>query len=75
MRYEEFIKYILNGHEFIGQILSNEFKVLNVIDDYITIIIGNEHKHYLYDNIEKEIIYDNKTFKELYNNIKLEEMF
>lgn len=75
MRYEEFIKYILNGHEFIGQLLSNEFKVLNVIDDCITVIIGNEHKHYSYDNIEKEIIYDNKTFKELYNDIKLEEMF
>ena len=49
--------------------------VLNVIDDCITVIIGNEHKHYSYNNIEKEIIYDNKTFKELYNNIKLEEMF
>ena len=75
MRYEEFIKYVLNGHEFIGFVCSHELKILNVIDGCVTVIIDNEHNHYLYNDIEKVLIYNNKTLKELYNNIKLEEMF
>lgn len=75
MRYEKFIEYVLNGHEFIGFVCSHKLKILNVIEGCVTVIIDNDHKHYLYTDIEEELVYDNKTFKELYDYIELVDMF
>lgn len=75
MRYEKFIEYVLNGHEFMGFVCSHELKILNVIEEYVTVIIDNDHKHYLYTDIEEALVYDNKTFKELYEHIELADMF
>ena len=33
MRYEKFIEYVLNGHEFMGFVCSHELKILNVIEN------------------------------------------
>ena len=75
MKYENFIEYILIGHEFIGFVCSEELKILNLDDDYITVIINNKRYDYPYDKIENVKIYNNKTFKEIYNEIKIEEIY
>ena len=75
MRYDKFIEYVVNGHEFLGFVCSHELIILNVIEGCITVIIDNDHKHYLYTDIEEALVYDNKTFKELYEYIELVDMF
>ena len=62
MKYEEFIKYVLNGHEFEGFIYSHELKILNIDDDYITVIINKEVNKYLYDEIQNVKIFNKHYF-------------
>ena len=75
MRYEEFINYVLKGHEFEGFICSYELKILNIDDDYITVIIDKEVNKYSYDEIQNVKIFNNKTFEEIYNDIELIDMY
>lgn len=77
MEYNKFIEYVIIGHEFIGYIDNQEFKILNVYDDVIVVKISSEVNQYPYDEIEKTKIYDNKTFKELFDLdlVEIHDMF
>lgn len=77
MNYNEFIKYVEIGHEFIGSVDGKELKVLNIMDDKVTVIIDSKARHYVDTNIRYAKIYNKMTFKELFELelIKLIEMF
>lgn len=65
MEYNKFINYVEMGHEFIGIIDNKELKILNIMDDKVTVIIESKAKHYDYENIRYVKIYNKMTFKEL----------
>ena len=66
MNYEDFILDIIRGHEFIGYINNEIFKILNLYEDYYTIRVGENKFNISRDeDIEDIYIYNDMTLKDL----------
>lgn len=77
MNYNKFKRYVKLGHEFEGFIDNRFFRVLNIYDEKITIIIDNQHYNLSYEEMFNNNVYKEMTFKELFdkNYIDIKEMF
>lgn len=78
MTYSSFITYVELKKEFSGYVDGKDFKLLNIDNNNIVVLIGREYSRLVpHDKVRDYKIYNDKTFKEMFEEgiIELTNMY